>query len=372
MDILLAIDHEAVENYIASLQGVTVVKTIHKKKELLNEYKALSAESVIIISHLLSGREKMLNVINQITSDYKGRIIYLYFGEDNEIKKSWINYLIEKGIYDFSTGDLNQEDIKRLIFCPKTRKDVEKYISAATKIEEKLKEQEKINKLEDQGKEVVVVEKIVSTPVQSGPRQIEIKGEIQIGVAGTMHRIGVTHCAINIAQYLVNLKKKVAVVECNNNHTFKYVKDKDYFNLSGIDFYSDYSNKLHMVITKDYDFIILDLGVYSECNLTEFNRSNIQIVLSGTKPWEAEKLEDVFKNANEEVLKNYNYLFNFTSKSEINRLKKNMNPLKKVFILEYTPSPFKNIDKNYEVLLKEYVDSITKERTKKSLFGIFN
>lgn len=158
MKIVLAVNHEDIEKYVSKLNDVEVTHILRDKKDIVDACR--EGAELIIISNELPGEENIKEILLKLTSkEYpRLRIAYIYGAEDSN-KKEFINFLIMRGIYDYHiNSELNQEDLDKLIFAPKTREDVRadisnKFVSAA-----------------DSDAEVVIQEKIVE-------KIIEIEGE---------------------------------------------------------------------------------------------------------------------------------------------------------------------------------------------------
>lgn len=134
MQALLAVDNESLERFIGELNEIDVVKTVRNKKTLVENVKLLNPE-IVIISHLLSGEEKIQNLVYQIVNfpEFTGRIIYLY-GPDDSKRKAYCNFLIQNKVYDFHYSDLNADTLLDLVFNAKKESDVQ-YEDVEEKIE---------------------------------------------------------------------------------------------------------------------------------------------------------------------------------------------------------------------------------------------
>jgi len=131
-----------------------------------------------------------------------------------------------------------------------------------------------------------------------------IKGTQIIAVAGTMARVGATHTTINLAQYLKNKYFKVAIFEKHNSTTFESIKSaysetenkETSFTIAGIDYYPyNQYTKMSDLLNKGYNYIVLDMGIYKDCDQEEFERANERVIVSGTKDWEMDALEKFLK-----------------------------------------------------------------------------
>ena len=80
--------------------------------------------------------------------------------------------------------------------------------------------------------------------------------------------------------------------------------NEGYFSLKGVDYYPECDReRLTAVAGRLYDYIIMDFGNYADADQILFNKCDVRIIISGSKPWELANLEEVFRSQEEEVLK---------------------------------------------------------------------
>jgi len=219
--------------------------------------------------------------------------------------------------------------------------------------------------------------------------KIIIKREIQktvekalIGFMGTEKRIGVTHNCIVSANYLSEKGYKVAVVENAeiSEKTFASIKNDfdgniehdGYFSIGDIDYYPNYDlAEIYKIVAKNYNFVCVDFGTINNKYLIEFSRCVVQVIVTGSKPWELESINQLFEMCSEEELKNFTYLFNFTDTKQMQLIQEGMGNLKKIFFAPYTPDPFIKMDGDssevFDSIFKEYAGTSSKEEKKSSL-----
>lgn len=125
MKVILATGHERIDNFISGLDGIQVVSVLHNKETLVPECEAENFDCLIVSAAILpSGSQETITIINKITTIMNFRIVFLY-GDDDENRPGFINYLISRGIHDFHYGEqLRKTDLPDLVFNPKTRDDV--------------------------------------------------------------------------------------------------------------------------------------------------------------------------------------------------------------------------------------------------------
>lgn len=170
-----------------------------------------------------------------------------------------------------------------------------------------------------------------------------------IGVAGGQRHIGCTHQSLLIAHYLSGMGFRVAVVEDYNqaDKVFNIVAKEngketgEMFTLSGVDYYPCFSLKqLPSLNVKNYNFVVVDFGMYDDDMIEEYGRCSLQVLVSGSRVWETGQLGKVFGSVSEEQLKTYSYLFLGTPEGKKSSIRKDMLPLRNVFFGEYAPDPY--------------------------------
>lgn len=211
----------------------------------------------------------------------------------------------------------------------------------------------------------------------------EIKKEankVLVGIAGTEHRIGVTHNSIVLANYLRARGYIVAVVNFNDNTHYKSIAEsydesiskKEYFTIKGVDYYFNSNcDNIGKILGKTYNFIVVDFGTYQDCDRMIFNTSDIRIVIAGSKPWELEHVNALFDSAEEEELVRYQYCFNFVKKENRNTIQEGMERLGQVHFLNYTEDPFESSDfADAEIIFNEYLPNKIEVKEKVTLVAL--
>lgn len=173
----------------------------------------------------------------------------------------------------------------------------------------------------------------------------KIIGSMVIAVAGAMRRSGSTHAAISLAKFLYDNNFGVAVYEFHNSDTFQIIQNsyeeveakEDMFSLTGIDFYpyNPYRSVADL-LHGDYAYIILDMGSYFDCNISEFRRAHEKIIVCGVKDWEIPSVEEIIKEKKWSL--KYKYLFTFSDDDSFKFVKNNMVKLPS-YQAAYNPNP---------------------------------
>lgn len=188
---------------------------------------------------------------------------------------------------------------------------------------------------------------------QESQKQEETKAiqKILIGMAGIGHRAGCTHNSIVFANFLRKLNYMTAIVEMNSSGAFTKICEvrkenffsEGYFSITGVDFYPNGSqDKLIAVSGRLYNFILLDFGDIFQADKVLFNKCDIRIIISGSRPWEIEQLNQLFEEQEEDVLEKYHYCFlNAASNKTLQKeIMESMGPLNNIYFPEYAEDPF--------------------------------
>lgn len=200
-----------------------------------------------------------------------------------------------------------------------------------------------------------------------------------IGVAGAQRHVGCTHQALLIAHTLCGMGFKVAIVEDYNqsDKVFDMIAEEngkeigEVFTFSGVDYYPCFSLKqLPTLNAKNYNFVVVDFGLYDEDMYEEYGRCSLQVLVSGSRVWETRQLGKVFNSVEESQLMTYNFLFLGTPEARKAKVKKDMLPLKNVFFGEYAPNPYSS--EGYEAILSVLSDFVVGEdASRKKSGGLF-
>ncbi len=198
---------------------------------------------------------------------------------------------------------------------------------------------------------------------------------ILIGLTGAEHRAGVTHLSFSIGNYLAGQGYQVAILEMNDSGAFEKLREmynpvidgKKYI-IGSAEYYmdADPAELDEILDQKLYDFIILDMGVYSEFDVDLFQRCDQKFIVSGGKPWEFHHLTEIFEETDMDELQKYSFIFTFTPESIKENVLEGMGQLEKIFFIEYIEDPLMP-GEELEELLQEYLPEETGRR-KFSLF----
>ncbi|MBA4688629.1 MAG: hypothetical protein H2184_15870 [Candidatus Galacturonibacter soehngenii] len=231
-------------------------------------------------------------------------------------------------------------------------------------------------KFKDVKKEKVVVRNEIKQTVE----------KVMIGFAGATENIGVTHNAIIMANWLRKKGFMVAFVEFQKKYLelkdelspFESIKesfdekliDEKYFTVGGVDYYQKANvDVLSSVLSKSYNFIVIDFGCFRSYDKMEFGRCAERIVVSGSKPWELESMLDFFDDLSGMSMETTHFCFNHTHEDMYKGIKENMDEVESIHFLKYITDPFNSYDfSDAEIIMKKYMPVVIEEKKK----GIFN
>ena len=183
-----------------------------------------------------------------------------------------------------------------------------------------------------------------------------LKAAKTIAVAGAGERIGTTTQALQMLLFLRAHNRKAALIEmhenpCLSSYAQVYsdaVLEKDSCIINGSRLY--FSKKALPTIQKEFDFLVLDYGVYRNCAVQELADSDAAIIVCGIKPWEAEEINYTFRENNEK----YHYLFSFVPQNDQENVTAQMEEFsQRTFFAPYSPDMFQynGNDELYKALL---------------------
>lgn len=211
--------------------------------------------------------------------------------------------------------------------------------------------------------------------------------KILVGITGSQARIGCTHLGIVIANYLRRKGYMVALLEYvseqqSERKVFDEIQeayqesliDDRYFALNGIDYYAHVSNEelQQLLSVKFYNFIIVDYGLYQNCDKLMYSKCDIRLLVSGAKPWETAHIGRVFKDTEQAALQQMSFVFNFVADSDREDIRREMSGLDKVYFLPLSDNPFSSSDiGDMENIFAFYERQTTAEtqRKKRSVMG---
>lgn len=328
----------------SEIQTITGIK--HLKRFVLQEMKNLNNfEHIIIdITGIADSEDDIVDSIVAIKSMYSLRIIIVALGYT--YGNSTLARLFNEGIYNFVTATTTKEQEKQLIEC----------ISGDGKVyKDSIRFRQSIQTTNSKDK--VIIKKEYK----------KLKQCVTIGIVGSQEHIGTTTQSLLITQFLNALQLNVCYIQANGkndieqiNKMFTVEKKDNFISYGNIDMYSQ--DKTVNAIEKGYDFYIYDMGILSDKNIDNFITKDIKIVVAGAKPWEQDNVVKIFNTLG--VLKDINFIFNFTPGLQQKSLIKNMGDYGiKTYFSNYTPNPFV-ADVNEEIYHKIFKDFIAEKSSR--------
>lgn len=321
------------------------------KKTMKDKLASIASIDIIIVDFtaLADTDAEIMEAVESIRiMDYKVRFIFVmpYKAEGDPFLKE----CFYAGIYDLIISDQYLEISEQLAVCVTEGmryKDALKYRDAA---------------------------------INDQPKEAAISRKTMIGIAGAGIRSGATHNSIVLGNFLRANNQMTAVLEYAQRPAMQSVCEatgasfynEGYFSLKGVDYYPECDReRLTAVAGRLYDYIIMDFGNYADADQILFNKCDVRIIISGSKPWELANLEEVFRSQEEEVLKKYHFCFLGTTNNRLQKeIIKHMEPLENIYFLEYNEDPLAcdHFPEGFEIL-RDYLEPVKKEKKKKSFFG---
>lgn len=178
------------------------------------------------------------------------------------------------------------------------------------------------------------------------------KRRITIGVAGARHYVGTTTQVLQIAKYLIQKDRTVAVVEMNNSGFFRkwmeLEEDKNYKYDSGIELLTFKEvdiflnpEQITKKIRQRYECLVYDYGCYfdSDFERMSYYEKDVNCMVGGSKVSEYEYTNQALaENADRD---NMYFIFSFTSEAEAKNIKESMKALgSRTLFPAYTPDMF--------------------------------
>lgn len=217
---------------------------------------------------------------------------------------------------------------------------------------------------------------------------IKVKTNILVGIASSEKHLGATTIAINLVNWLNQIPNTTACYIENNNHNsirslenFKesaITPEDGKITLNRINYYKKPTSEiLARIQATQYDFYIYDYGNFNEMSEVEKNsfvKSDLKILVSGSKAWETDNLINALMVLNQDV--NTFILINFTELEERQNFKDSIGEewSNKTYFIDNTPNPFKmnNNINIFEKLFTPYLQNTEiKEKRKKFKFSLF-
>lgn len=372
-----------IENAIYELQmdhNIFVGEPIKNNSvDLLREVKSSLCKNkeistiIIDLSVIINSDEEIIQAIKTLRF-YNDQCKFIIIGLERSIGDTLLNNIVNMGIYNIITNEdeliskISEYSIQEASYKEASIYQIQEEEENKENIAKKFRAKTKVEKIKDTAKKEN--KKVILKP---------LKGKILVSIIGTQQRIGVTHTAINLAYNLMKAGYRVAVVELNGQDDFKYLAQcydntKQVINacnclkISKIDFFCNTTkNQFALIQGLNYDYIIIDNGNISNCDLAEHNRCDVKLVRFGSLAWEQHYLAD-FMNVDEEIIQNYTFL-TMCDESIQKDISEELSPYKVKF-LNYKFDMFSE-NKSILQLIDGFLYEDT-EKKKKSFLGLFS
>lgn len=148
--------------------------------------------------------------------------------------------------------------------------------------------------------------------------QHTMRQSIAIALCGSMHRVGTTVHALQIARELINDGYTACYIQAHDGLIASIldiyeVEDKGAcYRCAGVDIYLRCD--LSVILPRTYDYLIYDYGVFGDLDLQRYMSHDAQIVCGGGKPWELTTLQPVMAALQD--VPNVHYILSFVPDSE--------------------------------------------------------
>ena len=167
-----------------------------------------------------------------------------------------------------------------------------------------------------------------------------------IAVAGAQPRIGVTHMAFRLCNYLRSQNVDCLYVEDNPSHCIHRIissvepkpERRGTFMVAGIPMLP--LGRLGVKEIPESSVTVIDYGRLSLENIDRFMEADTKLLVMGAKEWELAYSEEVLDMIAE--YKEINYLFNFLDGKQFQVVSKNMER-RSCYRIPYEPNPFRKI-----------------------------
>ena len=223
----------------------------------------------------------------------------------------------------------------------------------------------------------------IPTENQRGKKKDEIKSSFTssktIAVVGSMHRIGTTTQALQIAKHLILSGFTACYIQLNRSNYVQSVgefyTDSVVDNSIGLVKYQNIEiyykqEKIADILAKNYDYYIYDFGSISDKGFTlaQYLEKDIKIAVCGAKSNELPCIQTVLELISNT---NANYIYSFVSESDQKDILELMQDKKShTYFSGYVPDPFSYSPNSfYDKIIKPVKPESPAEKKKFSLFG---
>lgn len=216
--------------------------------------------------------------------------------------------------------------------------------------------------------------------VQEYERDVkQIIGCVDVGIAELINRTGCTHISIEMANMLFKDGYDVGIAFANPV-TFEAIKsfinvvnvDENEFLYNGLHYYNavamSYAHSQHQILICDY-------GVLNDVRTSEFERSQVKVMICDSSAWNIESMNDFILNSGKRYIKEIRYIMNLTSQERFRNLIEN--PLKKegfktfnTLMSDSVFMPCKHNQDTYYRVLDSIISNDKLTRKKKGIFGL--
>lgn len=214
-----------------------------------------------------------------------------------------------------------------------------------------------------------------------------------IAITGLHPRAGATTFGVSMARFIKKYKEKVSYVEGTQNKQIRsFIKEDinngnaNYYEHEGIYYYPAVAE----LVAENYDFNIIDVGLFEQTNVPAFLTADIPVICSASKPNEIHQLQQwMEKIKDHNPTKTVYVIFTFANEEDKTTIRKlfvgqnvqvyfsnyqpdifDVEPNKLIYFNLFEDFHLRNLSVNMDVLLKDFLDEkqIESQREKKETF----
>ena len=209
---------------------------------------------------------------------------------------------------------------------------------------------------------IEVLHKKLSAITQKNQFVTKDNSTLSIAVAGSQNRIGTTHFAFRLCNYLYRHGFQCLYQEENDSKCIALLKNR--WNIPGNDegrivyhgITMEASHPNRGQDSSEFQVVVKDMGVLTEGNLNLFQTSDLKILILGVKDWELEQSEKVLTMVMKD--KTVLYMFNFLDGLCFQAIVKNMSR-ENCYRIPLEPDSFrKTISKSEQELFSEILNHV--------------
>lgn len=280
VNVICALGNKDIIKYLHAHKEINVLTVVKKREQIINRVSEF-APHVLVVSKDISGRTPIEKILLQLRTNFPDvKIVFLYGAADTE-SKSFLDFLVRNGIYNFIVGGVDETLLDDAIFVDKSEMDVSEYIIPFNSDNVSAG---RIDDIENAEKN-----KSVIAP-KSEKETVYIKqlfGSYKIGVASLYKRAGCTHLSLTLAKYFSDQNISTGVItsfEVYSSMKSYYEIKTDVLCIKGIEIYSE---KSQIAAAAQNKILIYDIGTDGGESSGNYDKL---LLINPLAVWEQDKL----------------------------------------------------------------------------------